>query len=172
VERALTVAQESGLGHGELCCAPDTTHSFFQTCADDFEVTLTRQDEGDLGARMLATLTRALKSHDAAIIIGADCPALTGSHVAGAARALAAHDIVITPADDGGYVLIGARRVNDAMFDGIEWGSNAVLAQQRGQLRTTGLSWHEMETLWDVDRPEDLPRLKALKPPLAFFWPA
>ena len=47
-----------------------------------------------------------------------------------------------------------------------------MLEQQRAQLRAAGLSWHEMETLWDVDRPEDLARLKAMKPPLEFFWPA
>ena len=171
VERALMIARDSGLGQGELCCAPDTTHSFFQECAEDFEVTLTGQGEGGLGVRMLGSLERALQSHDAAIIIGADCPALTGSHIARAARALAEHDVVLTPADDGGYVLIGARRIDAAMFDGIEWGAPTVLDQQRRQLRASGLSWHEMETLWDVDRPEDLPRLRNLKPALEFFWP-
>ena len=171
VERALTIARDSGLAR-ELCCAPDATHGFFQTCAEDFDVTLTSQGEGALGERMLCTLARALQSHPAAMIIGGDCPALTGTHVATAARALAEHDIVLTPADDGGYVLIGARRVHAAMFEGIEWGTRRVLEQQRRQLRAAGLSWAEMETLWDVDRPEDLPRLKALKPPLEFFWPA
>ena len=171
VERALTIAHDSGLAL-ELCCAPDATHSFFQTCAEDFDVTLTSQGEGALGERMLRTLERALQSHSAAMIIGGDCPALTGKHVATAARMLAEHDIVLTPAADGGYVLIGARRVHAAMFEGIEWGTRRVLEQQRRQLRAAGLSWAEMETLWDVDRPEDLPRLKALKPPLEFFWPA
>jgi hypothetical protein len=57
------------------------------------------------------------------------------------------------------------------MFDAIEWGTHEVLAQQRRQLQACGLSWHEMETLWDVDRPEDLPRLRALRPALEFFWP-
>jgi len=172
VERALVIAQGSGLAHQELCCAPDQTHSFFRTCAEDFGVALTGQGEGGLGERMLRTLARALQTHEAAIIIGADCPALTGKHIAGAARSLASHDVVLTPADDGGYVLIGARRVHDDMFDAIDWGTHEVLAQQRRQLRACGLSWHEMETLWDVDRPEDLPRLRALKPALEFFWPA
>ena len=172
VERALAIAQDSGLAHRELCCAPDQTHSFFRTCAEDFGVALTGQGEGGLGERMLRTLARALQTHEAAIIIGADCPALTGRHVAGAARALASNDVVLTPADDGGYVLIGARRVHDDMFDAIDWGTDEVMAQQRRQLRACALSWHEMETLWDVDRPEDLPRLRALKPALEFFWPA
>ena len=171
VERALVTARQSGLAPVELCCAPHSRHSFFQACADDFEVVLTEQGDGNLGERMRRTLQAALGDHDAAIIIGADCPALTGKHVARAARALAEHDVVLTPADDGGYVLIGARRVEAAMFDGIDWGTHQVLEQQRGQLRAAGLSWHEMEMLWDVDRPEDLPRLRALRPALEFFWP-
>ena len=172
VERALATAKRSELAAIELCCAPDSRHGFFETCAEDFDVALTEQGEGTLGERMLRTVTRALLSHDAAIIIGADCPALTIKHIAGAARKLSAHDVVLTPADDGGYVLIGARRVNEKMFDGIEWGSDKVLAQQRRNFEKLGFTWHEMPTLWDVDRPEDLPRLKALKPVFEFFWPS
>jgi rSAM/selenodomain-associated transferase 1 len=172
VERALGTAQRSGMSSVELCCAPDANHGFFQSCADDFDVTLSEQGEGSLGVRMLRTLERTLSSHEAAIIIGADCPALTGKHLAAASQALAGHDVVLTPAEDGGYVLVGARRIDEAMFDAIDWGTDRVMEQQRRQLRHTGLSWHEMETLWDVDRPEDLARLKALKPSLEFFWPA
>ena len=172
VERALDTAQRSGMAGVELCCTPDTGHSFFRACADDFAVVLTEQGTGNLGERMLRTLKRALQSHDAAIIIGADCPALTGKHLADASRALAGHDVVLSPAEDGGYVLIGARRTDARLFAGIEWGSAEVLAQQRRNLRGLGWSWHEMPTLWDVDRPEDLARLKALRPALEFFWPA
>ena len=172
VERALKTAQRSGMARVEVCCAPGTGDSFFQACADDFDVALTEQGEGDLGARMLRTLRRALADHDAAIIIGADCPALTGKHLAAAATALNGHDVVLTPAEDGGYVLIGARRTDARLFESIGWGSAEVLAQQRRNLTALGWSWHEMPVLWDVDRPEDLPRLKALKPPLEFFWPA
>lgn len=171
VERALDTANRSELAAIELCCAPDSRHGFFETCAEDFDVALTEQGEGNLGERMLRTLARALVSHSTAIIIGADCPALTPEHITGAARTLSAHDVVLTPAEDGGYVLIGARRVDEKMFDGIEWGSDKVLAQQCRNLDQSGFTWHQMPTLWDVDRPEDLPRLKALKPVFEFFWP-
>ena len=171
-ERALTTALDSDAEAIELCCAPDDAHSFFQSCAEDFEVDLSRQGEGDLGERMLRALDRALEEFPQAIIIGADCPALTAKHIDAAAAALANHDIVLTPAEDGGYALIGARRTHPDMFKGIAWSTDTVLEQQRNNLGDCGLSRHEMETLWDVDRPADLPRLQALHPSLEFFWPA
>lgn len=171
VERALQTAQAAQLSGVVLCCAPDASHVFFETCAEDFAVDLADQGEGDLGARMLCTLQQALEGFDAAIIIGADAPAVTAKHLREAANALTDVDVVLSPAEDGGYVLIGARRTHPAMFEGIEWGSEKVLEQQRQALLACGLGWKELDTLWDVDRPEDLPRLKALRPPLAFFWP-
>lgn len=171
VERTLDVAQRSGIAEIELCCAPDTTHSFFEACADDFDVVLTDQGEGNLGDRMLHALQRALEDYAAAIVVGSDCPALTGKHLAEAMAALNVHDAVLTPAEDGGYVLVGATRTDPAMFNAVDWSSGHVLEQQRRNFTALGFHWHEMATLWDVDRPEDLPRLKALKPPLEFFWP-
>jgi uncharacterized protein len=172
VERAIVVVQDTN-SETELCCAPDIAHSFFEACEEDFDVTLSAQGEGDLGTRMLRALDRLLVDADAAIIIGADCVALTTKHLLSAIDALQTHDVVLIPAEDGGYVLIGARKTHAAMFAGIAWGGETVLAAQRSALGATGLSWHEMETLWDIDRPEDLPRVKALKmnPPLEFFWP-
>jgi hypothetical protein len=171
VERALVIAQKSGIEQIELCCAPDSTHTFFETCAEDFDIALTEQGEGNLGQRMLRALQRGIEEHGRAIIIGADCPALTGKHIDEAARALQQHDAVLTPAEDGGYVLIGASGTADSMFDDIDWGSGTVLASQRRNFAALNFRVHEMPTLWDVDRPEDLLRLKALKPPLEFFWP-
>lgn len=171
VERALETALTADLAGVVLCCAPDAAHAFFATCAEDFAVELAEQGGGDLGARMLRTLQHALAGFDAAIIVGADAPAVTAKHLREAANALSGSDVVLSPAEDGGYVLIGARRTQGRMFDGIEWGSDKVLEQQRRALLACGLGWKELDTLWDVDRPEDLPRLKALRPPLAFFWP-
>ena len=169
-ERVLKTAVASG-ADVVLCGAPDARHQFFEDCARDFGVGVTGQlRDAGLGERMLHAFNDALESWQRVIIVGADCPALTAQHLTEAIGHLAAHDVVLAPADDGGYVLIGAKRVHAAMFDAITWGTSAVLAQQRSQLRANGLSWHEMETLWDVDRPDDLPRLRTLIPPLDFVW--
>jgi len=172
VERALDTAQRSGMAVVELCCAPDANHGFFEDCAEEFDIDLTEQGEGSLGERMLRALDSALADFDAAIIIGADCPALTVKILAEAGTLLRSNDAVLIPAEDGGYVLIGATRTDPAMFDGIDWGTDKVFAQQRDRFAALGIGWQEMPALWDVDRPEDLPRLKALKPPLEFFWPS
>ena len=170
-ERVLQTAASSG-ADVVLSGAPDVAHAFFKTCAANFGVGLTGQlRDADLGARMLHTMMNGLENWQSVIIIGADCPALTDAHLTEAIGHLARHDVVLIPADDGGYVLIGARRTHGAMFDGIHWGTEAVLIQQRTRLQATGLSWHEMEALWDVDRPADLARLALLQPPLPFAWP-
>jgi rSAM/selenodomain-associated transferase 1 len=171
VERVLETATRTG-AIVELCCAPDASHSFFAACAEDFEVMLTEQGAGDLGERMLRALDDALATCDRAILIGADCPAFTAKHLQRALQSLDEADVVLTPADDGGYVLVGARRTAPGMFSGIAWGTHQVLDAQRARLAACGLTWHEMETLWDVDRPADLERLRQLQPPLAYTFAA
>ena len=175
-ERAIVTAQKSGAEAVELCCTPNCDEAFFQYCAEDFDVLLTDQGDGNLGERMLRALDDVLQEFDKAIIIGADCPALTAKHIRHAAQALDDADVVLMPAEDGGYVLIGATRTDASMFADINWGTTGVLAAQRQNLASCGLKWVETDTLWDVDRPEDLARLRALQstlqPALEFVWPS
>jgi glycosyltransferase A (GT-A) superfamily protein (DUF2064 family) len=98
------------------------------------------------------------------LLIGTDCPALSEAHLGAAATALHdGHDAVFIPAEDGGYVLVGLRRPQPRLFEGIAWGSDKVMAQTRERLVALGLRWTEPLVLWDVDRPEDLPRLAKLE---------
>jgi glycosyltransferase A (GT-A) superfamily protein (DUF2064 family) len=92
-----------------------------------------------------------------AILVGSDCPPLDADYLARAARALADHDAVLGPAEDGGYVLIGLARPVEA-FDGIAWGAPSVLAVTRERLAAQQATWHELPVLWDVDREVDLLR--------------
>jgi glycosyltransferase A (GT-A) superfamily protein (DUF2064 family) len=123
-----------------------------------------KQRGADLGERMHRALRRALRRHRGAIVIGADCPALQPRDLARAARLLAAgYDAVIGPVEDGGYALIGARRVRAQLFCGIEWGSSSVFEATTARLGELGYRWRALRELWDVDRPEDLERLKWLR---------
>jgi rSAM/selenodomain-associated transferase 1 len=160
VKHALSTATQSGLGAVELWCAPDDTHPFFARCAAETGAQLRRQSGADLGERMAAAFDAALAADRRLLLIGSDCPALTPAHLIDAAAALASHDAVLTPAEDGGYVLVGLSRAVPGMFDAIEWGSANVMAATRERLRAAGARWQEMPTLWDVDRPEDYARLE------------
>jgi glycosyltransferase A (GT-A) superfamily protein (DUF2064 family) len=71
-------------------------------------------------------------------------------------------DAVVYPAEDGGYVLIGMRRPVPALFAGMSWSTTEVMAETRRRMRYHRLAWQEPVTLWDVDVPEDLPRLRGL----------
>jgi len=160
VARALETARASGLGSIDLYCSPRIGGDYFRKMQKRFNVRLSSQGRGDLGERMY----RAFRSHSPAVLIGSDCPALRPADLRAAARALReGADAVLAPAEDGGYALIGLRRVSRRLFDGIAWGRPQVLAQTRRRLRALGWRWKELRTLWDVDRPEDVARLRRSK---------
>jgi rSAM/selenodomain-associated transferase 1 len=118
------------------------------------------QCAGDLGQRMKHAFSQALKQANAAVLIGADCPVLQPRHLDQAIRWLeTGSDAVLGPAEDGGYVLLGLRRVDPLLFDGMPWGTGYVLEETRRRLVSLGWDWEELEPLWDVDRPQDLRRL-------------
>lgn len=158
--RALATAVGSHVGAVELWCSPDISHPFFAQCASRFPVKLREQAGADLGARMKAAVDEAIAAGSAAIVIGADCPALDAAVLQRAARALAHHDAVFVPAEDGGYVLVGMARSLPGVFDGIAWGEGTVMQQTRERLVSAHARWQELDPLWDVDRPEDYRRMR------------
>ena len=138
-------------------------HPFFLRCQNDFPVSLHEQCGNDLGERMHHALTAALQKYTYAIVIGADCPALTAQYLQQALDALQqGSNIVLGPAEDGGYVLIGARQSHPDLFSGVTWGTASVLDETRTRLREMEWQWQELAELWDVDRPEDLSRLEII----------
>ncbi len=160
VRRALAAACEALPAAVELWCTPDGTHPFFAACARDYPIALQRQGAGDLGARMQRAFDQALRSHARAVIIGADSPALDAAYLRDAAAALDQAPAVFGPAEDGGYVLVGLKHATPVLFEGIEWGGPRVMAQTRERLARLGMQAIELATLWDLDRPEDLARLR------------
>ena len=166
IERTLRTAVAAGLGMLELWCAPGPDDPFFTACAERHGVGLQAQGEGDLGMRMARALESALAAGSPGLLIGCDCPALTPAYLRHAAAALAGgNDAVLGPAEDGGYVLIGlARSPLAQLFEDIAWGTASVMQETRTRLARGNWRWHELAPLWDVDRPEDLQRLRQLSP--------
>jgi rSAM/selenodomain-associated transferase 1 len=117
---------------------------------------LRHQGAGDLGERMAQALGEVLASSDRAVLIGSDCPGYHAAYLSAAFAALVGHDVVLGPAADGGYVLIGMRRPAPGLFADIPWGTDTVLEASRAALTRLGLTWVELPGLQDIDRPEDL----------------
>ncbi len=153
----LETVRHSRLAPAVLCCSPDLQHEFFRQHSKDF--VLYQQQGQDLGERMERAICHGLQEAQAVVLIGSDCPAIDATCLARAFDALTEHDVVIGPAEDGGYVLIGMKRPRSGLFENIDWGSDRVLAQTRERLETLGLSWAELPALPDIDRPEDLKHL-------------
>jgi len=160
IARSVATACNAAVGPVTLWATPDESHAVFRALAARFDIALARQCDGDLGARMPAAVTAASAP---ALVIGTDCPAMTAEHLRFAADVLRrGTDAVVLPAGDGGYVLIGLRRPQPALFADMRWSTPQVMAETRRRLRSLGLSWQEPVTLWDLDVPEDLARLQEL----------
>lgn len=114
------------------------------------------QPDGDLGARMLAAARHAHRASMSSIIIGTDCPAQRADDLLQAQKRLEDSDVVLQPALDGGYVLIGMNQPRPEVFDDIAWGSDTVLDSTRRRCAEHGLRVAELSALPDLDRPEDL----------------
>jgi|Deesub1362A_J573_1020465.scaffolds.fasta_scaffold02993_2 hypothetical protein len=115
------------------------------------------QGEGDLGARMSRALHEALAGGVARVVlVGCDVPELSEDILHRAFQALRRHPLVLGPAADGGYYLVGLSRPAPRIFRGVNWGTARVLAQTRSLAAALGLKPVLLPVLSDVDRPEDL----------------
>jgi rSAM/selenodomain-associated transferase 1 len=138
-----------------LCYTPREVESDFLAVAQSlWEVT--PQGEGDLGQRMQAFFERSLREADRVVLIGSDSPDLPSEYLTSALDALETHDVVLGPAADGGYYLVGAARRVPPIFDGIAWSTPAVWQQTMERLQSAGVAWHELPTWYDVDDEQGL----------------
>jgi rSAM/selenodomain-associated transferase 1 len=122
---------------------------------------LAAQGEGDLGARLARAARRVTEGGERVLLIGGDCPGLDRERLQAAAAALETHDAVLHPAEDGGYVLLGLRRFDASIFEGIAWSTSSVAAQTMARIAALGWTLDVRETLQDVDEPADLPVIPA-----------
>ncbi|MBD2183877.1 TIGR04282 family arsenosugar biosynthesis glycosyltransferase [Planktothrix sp. FACHB-1355] len=121
------------------------------------EMTYRQQAEGNIGFRMASAFQTAFSNNiDNVIIIGSDCPALNYEILAQAFQALQQHDLVLGPATDGGYYLIGLRHFIPQLFTDISWSTSEVFRQTVEIAGKLNLAAAYLTELSDVDRPEDL----------------
>jgi hypothetical protein len=159
----LQMCTAANLCEVQLWCSPDTSHRLFSDCSRLFDVTLYQQNGDDLGARMSNAITHMLGRYKKIIIIGTDAPALDGHMIADVIRELDDRDVVLVPAEDGGYVLLGVSTYHAKMLVNVPWGSGQVLSRTVANIENLGLNYALLGECWDVDRPEDLQRYFELK---------
>jgi hypothetical protein len=166
LEHALTQAQRAALGPITLKVTPDDAPPALHALATRFGATLAGQGDGDLGTRMVRALNHGLAQAPAALVMGTDAPALDAAVLHAAATTLLAHDSVLVPAFDGGFVLLGVRRpCPSGLFDGLAWSHEQVLRDTLARLRAHGFAPALLDTLHDIDTPDDLQHLPS-------GWPA
>jgi uncharacterized protein len=162
LEHTLREARAAAFDAITLACAPNITHAAFTAQQQQGGVALVAQGEGDLGARMQRQFEREFAQGAArVIVIGTDAPALDAAMLRRAAEALARSDAVFVPAADGGYALIGLRRVLAALFNDMPWSTSAVMATTRERLLHAAMQHTELPVVHDIDEPADLTHLPA-----------
>jgi len=146
-----------------LYAAPDASADLFVELAARYPVTLATQQGDDLGERMHRACREQLGEARALLLVGADAPALQPQHLRQALALLQeGRDLVMQPAEDGGYVMLGLASDQPALFSDMPWGTDQVASATRACCGELGLSLAELPLSWDLDRPQDLERLAEL----------
>jgi uncharacterized protein len=160
-QKTLQTATQNHLCEVCVWCSPTIDHPFFTALAQTYSVDKHLQQGADLGERMHHAFGQALAQFSSAIIIGCDCPSLTnGDLEQGLSQLTQGKPSVLAPAEDGGYVLIGLKQPQPALFDNMPWGTDEVLGLTRVRLQSLSLDYHELDTQWDLDTVDDLKRYR------------
>ncbi len=152
----------AALGPLEIWVAGSAEHPVFADCLAVGAAALRQQQGADLGERMFSALRDGLDRAERVLLVGSDCPELDPDYLAGALNALDGAPVVFGPAADGGYVLVGAKAVTEALFTGIAWGESSVLAKTLERAESLGWRVATLATKADIDRPEDLQRWRGV----------
>jgi rSAM/selenodomain-associated transferase 1 len=143
-----------------LSCAPSTTHPFFRRLSHRFRLRLLTQTGKTLGERMASALRQTLDTGATRVVlIGTDIPTLPATVIRDAFRLLRRADVVLGPACDGGYYLVGVSRRVPPIFDEIPWGRSTVLETTLAHINRLGLRCRLLPFWYDVDA---LPSLRLL----------
>jgi len=120
-----------------------------------------RQEGADLGARLEGVLRRALWGAPRVLAIGTDSPGLPHEHLDEAFRCLTERDAVLGPTSDGGFYTLGLRACPEGLLRDLPWSAPTTFAATKARLEHAGFTVGEAPAFFDVDRPEDLGRLRA-----------
>ncbi len=159
------LAKAAKIGDGRLVLAGDSpgsghAKSYFQSLARRFGAELIGQGTGDLGQRM-ARLLKRYAGPAGAVLMGTDTPSLPLSFIRQSLADLREVPVVIAPALDGGYYLVGVRGRLPGIFGAMSWGGPTVMEQTLRRLRRSGFPYRLGRWWYDIDRPADVRLLAA-----------
>lgn len=158
IQRALKTLLKANVGPLTVWCSPGIDHPYFRDLAQKFQIDLQPQPAGDLGRRMELIATYGLATSDAVVLVGNDCPIMTADYVRASLTALDSADVVFGPAEDGGYVLVGLKKMPHQLFTAMPWGTETVLHTSLTRLETLLFNYRLLPTLWDIDTVGDFRR--------------
>ncbi len=150
----------------------DNIEICFPTCRISSKIRFVPQKGESLGKRLQNAIRTAFAEGSKRVVaIGSDCPDINQHVIDAAWSKLDSNDVVIGPATDGGYYLIGLRRPEDEIFEEINWSTPKVLEQTLKRCRANGLKYSLLHSLPDIDEPEDLVHCRAIGGELGSFLP-
>lgn len=163
VEQQVRSLSQARIAPLELWVSPDIKHPCYTQLSSQHGMRLRQQPEGGLGERMSSAFSRCLRGHKSVVLIGTDAPVMTVEYIRRAFTVLdTGIDVVLGPADDGGYVMVGQAHQHDCLFDHVPWSTPGVMKFTRRNLVRERIPWAELETLWDIDTVEEFERWQAL----------
>ncbi len=161
-EKALQIYVELlRLTHHTALDFPGKKYVFYSSFVDEEDIwskggfIKRKQVEGDLGKKIIDAIDHVSQLHDKILIIGSDCPYIRGMDFRSSLELLNQHDVVVGPAEDGGYYLLGLKEADHAIFQGIDWSTDRVLKQTLNSVTSLNRSYALLRTLNDIDTIED-----------------
>ncbi len=154
-----------------LACAPSSDHAFFKIMEARQGIRLIDQMGDGLGERMAGVFDRLFaRGYQSVVLVGTDVPTLPLDEYQRAFSLLKSHDLVLGPARDGGYYLVGLTRPEPGLFTGIPWSTDHVLRTTEEKARSLGLAmaltapWRDADTIDDLTALIEADRLDRNKP--------
>lgn len=151
-ERVVAMALSSQADEVEVWTTEHSAFSYFEAMG----VGCCLQQGQNLGTRMDFALRHGLARHDRVVIVGADAPSIDVDYLHDAFAALQQSAVVIGPALDGGYVLVGASEPASFLFRDMPWGTSDVMGLTLERLLGSGCAFHILADRWDIDTADDL----------------
>lgn len=157
----LDAALAAQVGAVELCVTPDPDDAVWAALPIPAAVRWSAQGDGDLGQRLERASRRVIDAGETVMLMGSDCPFLSKERIREAATSLGYAEAVMVPTFDGGYALLGLKRVDSALFTGIAWSTDSVASATLERLRDLAWPVQLCQTQHDIDEPADLRHLPA-----------